>query len=89
MITNTGVDVLSFGGTKNGLMFGEVVVFLKPELAKDFEYSRKQNMQLHSKMRFIAAQFERYLTDDLWKKNASTANQWHIYWLPSYKKFHR
>ena len=75
MITNTGVDVLSFGGTKNGLMFGEVVVFLKPELAKDFEYSRKQNMQLHSKMRFIAAQFERYLTDDLWKKNASTANQ--------------
>ncbi len=75
MITNTGVDVLSFGGTKNGLMFGEVVVFLKPELAKDFEYNRKQNMQLHSKMRFIAAQFERYLTDDLWKKNASTANQ--------------
>ncbi len=75
MITDTGVDVLSFGGTKNGMMFGEAVVFLKPELAKDFEYSRKQGMQLHSKMRYIAAQFERYLTDDLWKKNAATANR--------------
>ena len=75
MITDTGVDVLSFGGTKNGMMFGEAVVFLKPELAKDFEYSRKQGMQLHSKMRYIAAQFERYLTDNLWKKNAATANR--------------
>ncbi len=74
MITDTGVDVLSFGGTKNGLMFGEVVVFLKSGLAKDFEYSRKQSMQLHSKMRFIAAQFSRYLSDDLWKKNATQAN---------------
>ena len=74
MITDTGVDVLSFGGTKNGLMFGETVIFLKPNLAKDFEYSRKQGMQLHSKMRYIAAQFERYLTDDLWKKNAGMAN---------------
>ena len=75
LITDTGVDVLSFGGTKNGLMFGEAVLFLKPGLAKDFEYSRKQNMQLHSKMRFIAAQFERYLTDDLWKKNAAHSNK--------------
>ncbi len=74
MITDTGVDVLSFGGTKNGLMFGEAVVFLKPELAKNFQYSRKQNMQLHSKMRYIAAQFDRYLTGDLWKKNAAAAN---------------
>ena len=75
MITDTGVDVLSFGGTKNGLMFGEAVVFLKPELAVDFEYSRKQNMQLHSKMRYIAAQFDRYLTDELWRKNAINANE--------------
>ncbi|RLD70436.1 MAG: threonine aldolase [Bacteroidetes bacterium] len=74
MITDTGVDVLSFGGTKNGLMFGEAVVFLKPKLAHDFEYSRKQGMQLHSKMRFIAAQFNRYLTHELWKQNATTAN---------------
>lgn len=74
MITNTGVDVVSFGGTKNGLMFGEVVIFINKKLALDFEYRRKQGMQLHSKMRFIAAQFERYLTDDLWRKNASQAN---------------
>jgi threonine aldolase len=74
MIKDTGVDVLSFGGTKNGLMFGEAVVFLKKELARDFEYSRKQGMQLHSKMRFISAQFDRYLTDELWKKNAENAN---------------
>ena len=74
MVTETGVDVVSFGGTKNGLMFGEAVVFLNKELAVDFEYRRKQGMQLHSKMRFIAAQFERYLMDDLWKKNALQAN---------------
>lgn len=73
--TDVGVDVLSFGGTKNGLMFGEAVVFLNSDLSKDFEYTRKQNMQLHSKMRFIAAQFDRYLTNELWKKNASIANE--------------
>ena len=74
MITDTGVDVLSFGGTKNGLMFGEAIVFLNKELATDFQYLRKQGMQLHSKMRYIAAQFDRYLTHDLWKKNAQNAN---------------
>ncbi len=73
--TDVGVDVLSFGGTKNGLMLGEVVIFFNKDLAKDFEYARKQGMQLHSKMRFIAAQFTRYLTDDLWKKNATIANK--------------
>jgi len=72
--TDAGVDVLSFGGTKNGLMFGEVVIFFNKSLAEDFQYARKQGMQLHSKMRFIASQFTRYLTDDLWKKNASLAN---------------
>jgi threonine aldolase len=72
--TDVGVDVLSFGGTKNGMMFGEAVVFFNKELAKDFEYSRKQGMQLHSKMRFIAAQFNRYLSDGLWNKNANIAN---------------
>jgi len=73
--TDAGVDVLSFGGTKNGLMFGEVVIFFGREKARDFEYLRKQGMQLHSKMRYIAAQFDRYLTDDLWKKNALQANR--------------
>ncbi len=72
--TDAGVDVLSFGGTKNGLMFGEVIIFFGKEKAKDFAYLRKQGMQLHSKMRYIAAQFDRYLTDDLWKKNALQAN---------------
>lgn len=73
--TNAGVDVLSFGGTKNGLMFGEAVVFFGKEKARDFEYLHKQGMQLHSKMRYIAAQFNRYLTGDLWKKNALHANR--------------
>ena len=72
---DAGVDVLSFGGTKNGLMFGEVVIFFGKEKAKDFEYLRKQGMQLHSKMRYIAAQFDHFLTDDLWKKNALHANK--------------
>ncbi|MFA8450215.1 MAG: low specificity L-threonine aldolase [Bacteroidales bacterium] len=71
---DAGVDVLSFSGTKNGLMFGEAVVFFKPELAKDFLYYRKQCLQLHSKMRFIAAQYEAYLTQRLWEKNAKQAN---------------
>jgi threonine aldolase len=74
MVSQTGVDVLSFGGTKNGLMFGEAVVFLKPELAEGFEYNRKQGMQLASKLRFITAQFLTYLEDDLWKRNATQAN---------------
>jgi len=70
-----GVDVLSFGGAKNGMMFGEAVVFFEPDLAKDFKYIRKQGMQLASKMRFLAAQFEALLDDELWRKNASAANQ--------------
>ena len=73
--TDAGVDVLSFGGTKNGLMFGEAVIFFNKTLAKDFKYLRKQGMQLHSKMRYISAQFDRYLTDNLWKTNASIANK--------------
>jgi threonine aldolase len=72
---DAGVDVLSFGGTKNGMMFGEAVVFFNPELAKTFKYIRKQGMQLHSKMRFISCQFAALLTNDLWKKNASHSNR--------------
>ncbi len=71
---DAGVDVLSFGGTKNGMMFGEAVVFFDPELSKEFKYIRKQGMQLHSKMRFIAAQFSALLSNDLWNSNASHAN---------------
>ncbi|WP_430811765.1 MULTISPECIES: threonine aldolase family protein [unclassified Carboxylicivirga] len=69
-----GVDVLSFGGTKNGLMFGEAVVFANADLAQHVKYIRKQSTQLHSKMRYIAAQFIALLTNDLWKQNALHAN---------------
>jgi threonine aldolase len=70
-----GVDVLSFGGTKNGIMGGEAVVFFNRKLSPDFLYLRKQGMQLASKMRFIAAQFEALLTADLWRRSAEHANQ--------------
>ena len=72
---DAGVDVLSFGGAKNGMMYGEAVVFFDPALAKDFKYSRKQGTHLPSKMRFISAQFEALLSDDLWLKNATHANR--------------
>jgi len=71
---DAGVDILSFGGTKNGMMYGEAVIFFQPDLAENFKYIRKQGMQLASKMRFIAAQFEAYLTDKLWYENAKHAN---------------
>lgn len=70
-----GVDVLSFGGTKNGIMGGEAVVFFRPELAENFIFLRKQSMQLASKMRFIAAQFEALLSNDLWQRSAEHANR--------------
>lgn len=75
LTADLGVDVLSFGGTKNGLMFGEAVVFMNKDLATGFEYNRKQGMQLASKMRFILVQFLCYLENDLWKRNAQNANQ--------------
>ncbi|MGO9499146.1 MAG: threonine aldolase family protein [Solirubrobacteraceae bacterium] len=69
-----GADVVSFGGTKNGLLGAEAVVLLNPLLAHDFLYIRKQSMQLASKMRFLAAQFDALLTDDLWLVCAGNAN---------------
>src|SRR5258708_12555360 len=69
------VDVLSFGGTKNGILGGEAVVFFDRRLSTDFLYLRKQGMQLASKMRFIAAQFEALLTNDLWRRSAEHANR--------------
>jgi threonine aldolase len=79
-----GVDVLSFGGTKNGMMGGEAVIFFNQGsnqgasnsgLSRDFLYLRKQGMQLASKMRFIAVQFEALLTDNLWRRSAEHANR--------------
>ena len=71
---DVGIDVLSFGGTKNGLLGGEAVVFFRPELAEQALFIRKQQMQLSSKMRFVAAQFLALLDDDLWLRNASHSN---------------
>jgi len=70
-----GVDVLSFGGTKNGAMGAECVVIFDKALAVEFLYLRKQGMQLSSKMRFISAQFDALLTDDLWLRNAEHSNR--------------
>lgn len=72
--TDAGVDVLSFGGTKNGMMFGEAICFLKPGLAGDFRYLRKQGMQLASKMRYISAQYAAWFRNDLWKQLAGYSN---------------
>lgn len=70
-----GVDVLSFGGTKNGAVGAEAVVFFDAKLARNFQFLRKQGMQLASKMRFVSAQFETLLSQNLWLKNAQHANR--------------
>jgi threonine aldolase len=72
--TDVGVDVLSFGGTKNGLLGAEAVVILSDHLGDGFRYLRKQSLHLASKMRFLAAQFDALLRDDLWLELASSAN---------------
>jgi threonine aldolase len=72
--TDAGVDVLSFGGTKNGMLYGEAVVVLNPDASEGLIYLRKLNMQLASKMRFISAQLIALLTDDLWLRSATHAN---------------
>lgn len=72
--TDAGVDVLSFGGTKNGLMLGEAVVVLNPELAPSIKYLRKSAMQLASKMRFVSAQLLALMEGDLWLRSARHAN---------------
>jgi threonine aldolase len=75
MLTLTGVDAFTFGGTKNGLLFGEAIVFPKDHPAVErVAFTRKQGMQLASKMRFVAAQFEALLRDDLWRRSAAHAN---------------
>ena len=74
MTTDCGVDCLSFGGTKNGLLMGESAVILNPQLDVDLKYRRKQMAQLCSKMRFIAVQFEAYLTTGVWQRNAAHSN---------------
>ena len=70
-----GVDVLSFGGTKNGLLGAEAVIFFDQRLSRDFKFLRKQSMQLASKMRFLSAQFEALLSNGLWLQSAQHANR--------------
>lgn len=72
---DVGVDILSFGGAKNGMMFGEAIVFFDRKLSTDFKYLRKQGTHLPSKMRFISAQFEALLSNNLWRENAEHANR--------------
>lgn len=72
---DAGVDILSFGGTKNGMMMGEAVVSFRPEISENLQYLRKQSAQLASKLRYLSAQFIPYLENDLWLDNARKANQ--------------
>jgi len=74
MISDTNVDLISFGGTKNGMMYGEAIVCLNNDISKYLKFIRKQGMQLISKMRYISAQFLAYFENELWKENANHAN---------------
>lgn len=75
MLVETGVDACTFGGTKNGMLFGEAIVFPRAHPAVEIlPFVRKQGMQLASKMRYVAAQFEALLDDGLWLRNAAHAN---------------
>lgn len=74
LTVDCGIDVLSFGGTKNGLMMGECVIVFNKDLLSGARFVRKQSAQLASKMRYLSCQFTAYLTGDLWLKNASHAN---------------
>lgn len=71
---DAGVDILSFGGTKNGMMMGEAVISFRPEITENLQYIRKQSAQLASKMRYLSAQFVPYLEQELWYCNAKRAN---------------
>jgi threonine aldolase len=74
IVEAAGLDILSLGGTKNGMMLGELVLVFNPEIAAEMKFYRKQVMQLSSKMRYISAQFLAYFENDLWLENATHAN---------------
>jgi threonine aldolase len=74
-----GVDILSLGGTKNGMMMGETVISFRPELNQDLLFIRKQSAQLYSKMRYISAQYIAYFQNGLWLENARHANEMAAY----------
>jgi threonine aldolase len=72
---DVGVDILSFGGTKNGMMYGEAVIFFNTDYSKNFMYTRKQGLQLASKMRYVGAQFNAYLSNNQWRDTAVHSNR--------------
>ncbi|MET8144796.1 aminotransferase class V-fold PLP-dependent enzyme [Sphaerisporangium sp. NPDC005288] len=74
LTTDAGVDVVSFGASKNGALVGEAVIVLRPHLAEAGPYLRRQTLQLASKMRFVSAQVSALLTEELWRRNAEHAN---------------
>lgn len=74
LTVDAGVDILSFGGTKNGMMMGEAVISFRPEITENLQYYRKQSAQLASKLRYLSAQFIPYLENNLWLENAMKAN---------------
>lgn len=84
---DAGIDILSLGGTKAGMMFGEAVVVFNKQLVPQIAYKHKQAMQLASKTRFIAAQFEAMLLNDIWKKHASHANEMAQYLAASISRY--
>lgn len=83
--TDIGVDVLSLGGTKNGFLLGEAVVFLKSDFKNEFKFIRKQGLQLASKHRFISAQFQAYLSNHLWKEISEHSHSMAKYLVHSIK----
>ncbi len=87
MISDTGVDLFTFGGTKNGMMVGEAIVSLNQDLSKAYKYTVKQGMQLLSKMRFVSAQFLAYIEEDIWKESAKNANEMGKYFAEELSKF--
>lgn len=74
MTVDCGVDIFTIGGTKNGLMMGEVLVAVRPELQNNLVYYRKQTCQLYSKMRYLSAQFIPYFNEGIWLQNAQKSN---------------
>ena len=86
MISETGVDLFAFGGTKNGMMIGEAIVSFNKELSRNLKFYRKQNMQLFSKMRYVSAQFPPYLEEGIWRENAERANEMGQYLYRELKK---
>lgn len=87
LITDTGIDILSLGGTKIGILYGEAIIFLDKKWAVNLKYIQKQSMQLPSKMRFISAQFLCLFERELWKKSATHSNSMALYLRNQLKSF--